>query len=230
MEDLDTIAVEGHYWANFFFSYPCMKRFEHYCEDEHLRQMNNWKSLSYSLCSNADKRSDAGSAGGNDYMRISVPTPEFNMVFQLLHVMRHFFHDGIGLKQMIDYYWLINSEQIDIENVRKLIRKFGLTHIAEGMMWMMHNVLGMPKERLPFTVDEKVGHLLLKEIDRGGNLGYDDLGLHKWRFNSSLQMFAWRTYRDISLIRICPSEVLWSPLFRMWQKFWIRKMEKKYKL
>lgn len=209
MEPLGGVEVEGHYWPNFFFSRPRMKDFERYCEEEHLRQMTNWKPLP-----NANEK-------------ISAPTPEFNMIFQLLHVMRHLFHDGIGLKQMIDYYWLLNSQEMDMEEVRRLVRRFSLTHIVEGMMWMMHHVLGMPEERLPFPMDEKVGRILLSEIDRGGNLGWDDLGLHQWRFKSSLQMFIWRTYRDITLIRICPSEVIWSPYFRFWQKIWVRKMEKK---
>lgn len=223
MAPLGDIEVEGHYWPNFFFSYPRMKKFEHYCEEEHLRQMNNWKSFS-SL-----ENTNSACLSNDDSSCISVPTPEFNMIFQLLHVMRHLFHDGIGLKQMIDYYWLLNSQQIDMNEVTKLVHKFSLTHIVEGMMWMMHYVLGMPKDRLPFPIDEKVGKLLLAEIDRGGNLGYDDLGLHKWRFNSSIQMFVWRTYRDLTLIRICPSEVLWSPYFRFWQMFWIKKMQRKAK-
>lgn len=238
MEPLGGVEVEGHYWPNFFFSRPRMKDFERYCEEEHLRQMTNWKPLPLSLSdvvsenvgslnTTSENKTSNASSVNDPLKRISAPTPEFNMIFQLLHVMRHLFHDGIGLKQMIDYYWLLNSQEMDMEEVRRLVRRFSLTHIVEGMMWMMHHVLGMPEERLPFPMDEKVGRILLSEIDRGGNLGWDDLGLHQWRFKSSLQMFIWRTYRDITLIRICPSEVLWSPYFRFWQKMWVRKMEKK---
>ena len=33
---------------------------------------------------------------------IPVPTLEFNVVFQLTHMMHHFFDEGIGLRQMMD--------------------------------------------------------------------------------------------------------------------------------
>ena len=38
---------------------------------------------------------------------IPVPTWEFNVVFQLAHMMHHFFDEGIGLRQFIDYYYLL---------------------------------------------------------------------------------------------------------------------------
>ena len=34
-------------------------------------------------------------------------TDDFNRVFQMSHLMHHFFFEGIGLRQMIDYYYLL---------------------------------------------------------------------------------------------------------------------------
>ena len=47
--------------------------------------------------------------------RIPVPTKEFNIVFQLAHMMHHFFDEGIGLRQMIDYYYLLKSNKDSID-------------------------------------------------------------------------------------------------------------------
>ena len=41
--------------------------------------------------------------------QIPVPTFEFNLVFQLSHMMHHYFDEGIGLRQMMDYYYLLRS-------------------------------------------------------------------------------------------------------------------------
>lgn len=40
---------------------------------------------------------------------IPVPTVEFNVVFQLAHMLHHLFDEGIGLRQMIDYYYLLRK-------------------------------------------------------------------------------------------------------------------------
>lgn len=207
MEPLGSIAVEGHYWPTYLFSFPKMKLFEHWCEENHLRFMNNWKELS------------DGSG------QISVPTAEFNMIFQLIHIMRHFFHDGMGLRQMLDYYWLIHSENIDYHEVQVMLDKLNLNNVMHGVMWIMKSVFGMEDKELPFPTDESIGKLMLKEIERGGNLGHDDRDIAKWRYESKLKIFVWRTYRNIKFMSICPSEVFWSPFFRIWQFFWIRRME-----
>lgn len=37
---------------------------------------------------------------------VAIPTTEFNLVFQLCHIFNHLFHEGIGLRQLVDYYYL----------------------------------------------------------------------------------------------------------------------------
>ena len=41
--------------------------------------------------------------------KIPVASVKFNIVYQLMHMMHHFFDEGIGLRQMIDYYFLLKS-------------------------------------------------------------------------------------------------------------------------
>ena len=40
---------------------------------------------------------------------IPVPTVEFNIVFQLAHMLHHFFDEGIGLRQFVDYYFVFRA-------------------------------------------------------------------------------------------------------------------------
>ena len=42
--------------------------------------------------------------------KIPVPTVEFNLVYQLAHIMHHFFDEGIGLRQLMDYFYLGSAE------------------------------------------------------------------------------------------------------------------------
>ena len=38
---------------------------------------------------------------------IAIPTVEFNIIFQLTHIYSHLMNEGIGLRQLVDYYFVI---------------------------------------------------------------------------------------------------------------------------
>ena len=38
---------------------------------------------------------------------IAIPTVEFNLIFQLTHIYAHLMNEGIGLRQLLDYYYVI---------------------------------------------------------------------------------------------------------------------------
>ena len=40
---------------------------------------------------------------------IAIPTTAFNVVYQLCHLYHHFFDEGIGMRQMIDYYFVMDD-------------------------------------------------------------------------------------------------------------------------
>ena len=73
----------------------------------------------------------------------AVPTWEFNVVFQLSHIFKHLLQEGIGLRQLIDYYYLLCNRPDDssVENIKKTIQHLGLSPIAGAVMWIMKNVL-----------------------------------------------------------------------------------------
>ena len=45
-------------------------------------------------------------AGAGD---IAIPTMAFNVVYQLTHLYHHFFDEGIGMRQIIDYFLVVND-------------------------------------------------------------------------------------------------------------------------
>ena len=38
---------------------------------------------------------------------IAIPTTAFNVIYQLTHLYHHFFDEGIGMRQIIDYYYVV---------------------------------------------------------------------------------------------------------------------------
>ena len=38
---------------------------------------------------------------------VAIPTVEFNLIFQLTHIFSHLMNEGIGLRQLVDYYFVI---------------------------------------------------------------------------------------------------------------------------
>ena len=38
---------------------------------------------------------------------VAIPTTEFNLIFQLTHIFSHLMNEGIGLRQLLDYYYVL---------------------------------------------------------------------------------------------------------------------------
>ena len=49
---------------------------------------------------------------------IAIPTTAFNVVYQLTHLYHHFFDEGIGMRQIIDYFLVVNdfSKNVFLDN------------------------------------------------------------------------------------------------------------------
>ena len=51
----------------------------------------------------------------NVFKGFRVEPLEFNVVFQLLHLYKHIFEEGIGLRQLIDYYFVLSAYAEKVE-------------------------------------------------------------------------------------------------------------------
>ena len=66
----------------------------------------------------------------DDAGEIAVPTAAFNVVYQLTHLYHHFFDEGIGMRQIVDYHFVINSfalEKVFLEK-NPSMKTFSKTH------------------------------------------------------------------------------------------------------
>ena len=46
--------------------------------------------------------------------KIITPSIEFNLFYILLHIYRHFLYDDVGLRQLMDYFFVLKSARLQI--------------------------------------------------------------------------------------------------------------------
>lgn len=133
------------------------------------RRLQRW------LKQNVDEQCNNMVALPNDAGLVAVPTHSFNVVYQLYHLYHHYFYEGVGLRQVVDYYFvLVKSEELIVKNSIALEREFkhlGLWKFAGAMMFVLYKVMGMPKDKMIAPMDAKRGQMLLDDILNGGTYG-----------------------------------------------------------
>ena len=88
---MDGVPVELHF-------FPCTMNNPIY----HVRLQKWFKRNADLQCSNVV--SLPGGIG-----EIAIPTTAFNVIYQLTHLYHHFFDEGIGMRQIIDYFLVVND-------------------------------------------------------------------------------------------------------------------------
>ena len=234
--EYDSVEVEVHYRPSFLndprYNRRLQKWFEKHADEQfkHEVELPHTESTALELCSLATEgtqeitervKSHTDGTDDTDY-KINVPTAEFNVVYLLAHIYKHLLQDGIGLRQIIDYFYLLRKakDELTIENGELIItlRYLGLWKIAGAVMWVLSEVLGLEERYLIAPKDERLGKVLLSEILHGGNFGQHDPDNIK--ADSQLKKNWQRIRRDLRMMRCFPSECLWEPVFRVYHFFW----------
>ena len=153
---------------------------------------------------------------------IAVPTSAFNVVYQLTHLYHHFFDEGIGMRQIIDYYYVVNNEELLVirDTLQKELKHLGLWKFARAMMYVLHEALGLSDEKMIAPMDEKRGKLLLAEILNGGNFGQHFTKYGHFTQQGMAKKYFLKIWRNMHFVRYYPAEALSEPIFRTWHFFW----------
>ena len=137
----------------------------------------------------------------------NVPSVRFALMMQLSHVQRHFLVEGIGLRHVCDYYWLLkNSTEEDRREVASHLSSFGLRYTASALMWVLHEVLHLDEDLMLCPPDSYRGEWMLREIMAGGNFGHH-AGREK---HGTLRRVMEGRLRHLKLMR-----------FDFWEEFWV---------
>ena len=160
---------------------------------------------------------------------IAIPTTAFNVVYQLTHLYHHFFDEGIGMRQIIDYYYVVSMLNVNCEMLtwlQKDLKHLGLWKFAGAVMYVLHEVLGLSEDKMIVPVDEKRGRLLLAEILDGGNFGRHFTKYAGFTHQSMGKKYFLKIWRNMHFVRYYPAEALSEPIFRTWHFFWRMKNKK----
>ncbi len=183
------------------------------------RRLQRW------LRRNADQQCSNIVALPDGAGEIAVPTAYFNIIYQLFHLYHHYFYEGVGLRQVIDYLLILKDLNIErlkddgnIDVLRRKLKWLGLWKFAGAMMYVLHETLGLEEDRMIVPMDEKRGKPLLDEILEGGNFGQH--GKRQPFGQGAIGHNIQRFRRDLRLLRHYPAEALSEPLFRAGHYCW----------
>lgn len=152
---------------------------------------------------------------------LTTPTTQFNVFYILLHIYRHFLYEGVGMRQIVDYYMVlrtVHGSRFTVHDYVDAVSQFGMERFAKGLMWVMQEALGMSREWMLWEPDEKEGKYILDEVMAGGNFGHHDQRLQhgggKWNTVKQVCRHNWH------LMRHYPADVVWAPVWFVWHKCW----------
>ena len=291
---LDGVPVELHF-------FPCSMNNPIY----HARLQKCFKRNADLQCSHIVGLPD----GAGD---IAIPTTSFNVIYQLTHLYHHFFDEGIGMRQIIDYYYVVcdfykvyqnsskthpssltlkggststpspssseggdvtalrcseplrskdggpskvspgcagwdrldgsgdmtsdasassasttdSSASTALDVVQSDLKHLGFWKFAGAVMYVLHEILGLPEEKMIAPMNEKRGKLLLAEILNGGNFGQHFTKYGHFTQQGMAKKYFLKIWRNMHFVRYYPEEALSEPLFRTWHFFWRMKNKK----
>lgn len=108
--------------------------------------------------------------------KIAVPTAKFNAVYQLGHIMVHLFDEGLGFRQLIDYFYVLKEvcsmSQKERDDIVDTWKRLGMLKLASAVMWVESEVLGIDKRCILTAPNEQLGKRLLADVLEGGNFGH----------------------------------------------------------
>ena len=154
-------------------------------------------------------------------MERDMPSLAFDRVFILLHCYRHMSGRGLGLRQVMDYFYVLKQGFSDDEKKDAVywIKKLGMQRFARGLMWVLQHYFGLEKQFLLMPPCENEGKFIIREVLLTGNMGHGDI--RNWgSINSALSRFFRNLRRDIYLAGHYPHEALWQPFFSIWLYLW----------
>ena len=154
--------------------------------------------------------------------QIYAPTVEFNRFYILQHIYRHYFGEGIGLRQMLDYYYTLLQGGIE-ESKQRTIELFcqtGMMKFVGATMWVMQEVFGMEDKYLLCKPHEKAGKQLLDEIMLAGNFGKCDTRIDRSNRNKIFPRMWGYIKRNAKFIANYPQEILFEIPTRAYMYIW----------
>lgn len=204
---IDGIEIEVHFtpsWMNSYFT------------NQRLQQLFN------------NQREELFNKDYTYFSELPAPSLAFDRVYILIHIFRHLFHEGIGLRQLLDYYFVLCQGFTDEEreSTMQTLRSLKMGRFTGATMWVLQEVFGLEEQYMLAAPNEKDGKFLLEEIMLAGNFGHYDKRIMRSANESNFKHGLRKVKHNFRFFHSYPSEVLWSPIFKLWHFFWRAKISK----
>lgn len=154
------------------------------------------------------------------------PSAEFITFYILLHIYRHFLYEGVGLRQLMDYYFVLRSQIMDErliinDDMLRLLKEFGMMRFTRGVVWVMKSVFGLEKGYLICEPDETEGRYILNKVMMGGNFGHHDERLSGGS-EGKIGTVKRIVKHNMHLLTHYPEDTLWTPIWIVYHWCWKR--------
>lgn len=205
VEIFEDVPVEVHFQPSWMYS-----------------PLSNGKLLSF-----FNSKSEAQFENADEKAGFIHTTIDFDLVYSMVHVYRHIFSEGIGLRQLVDYYYILqNSSSTHRKETFEILKGLKMKSFVAGIMWILTSSFGMKEEYVLCPVNERHGMFLLSEIMTAGNFGQYDERTNRVSKDKKFKRGFVQLGRNLRFFSYYPSEVLWSPFWKVWHWGWRKK--KKY--
>ena len=159
---------------------------------------------------------------------------DYDLVFQMNHIYRHLLDEGVGLRQVFDFYVqlkdynkerIVRKELMGKEEIMKIISSCGMKRFATALMFVLKDIFHVGNDELICGISEKDGLFLLNEIMMAGNFGHydirmNDIEVRKGKLSSQLQRASRRFMRNLRFLSSYPEEVICEPFARVYHFVW----------
>lgn len=157
---------------------------------------------------------------------VRVFSPEFEGVYLICHMVSHFYGEGIGLRQVLDYaLWVksvSNMTNFNCELYHSYLNKLHMTRAAK--IFTKICVKFMPEEYIAFNYqyslnETRVADKILIDIMQVGNFGN---GLDHTK-KTGIMSYLWTCRRALFFRYLCPNEAYWLP-FGKFYRYLVRRI------
>lgn len=159
---------------------------------------------------------------------------DYDLIFQMNHIYRHLLDEGVGLRQVFDFYVLlkdynkeriVSTELMGKEEIMKIISSCGMKRFATALMYVLKDIFHVGNDELICGISEKDGLFLQDEIMMAGNFGHYDIRMNaievrKGKLSFQLQRASRRFMRNLRFLSSYPEEVICEPFARIAHFLW----------
>lgn len=197
---MDDVEVELHPIPSWFYNYFTNRKWVKW-QEEHFHKDGRVKN-------------DIG---------LYVPAISFNIVYLLIHIYRHIFTEGIGLRQLLDYYFVLahSTAQVRADSMQ-ILTELGLRRFAAGVMHIESSLFHLQDEYLLCAPNRNDGEFILVDILECGNFGKYGNNYNK-RSRNLVKNGLMHLQHRAKYMTYYPSEFLAMPFWKLWHFCWRKK-------